>query len=230
MLGAMAAPPSSGSPSPFPEVIAAIDIGTNSIHMVVARTAGNDRFEVITRLKEMVRLGSGQGEMKHLEPDAIDRAVATLTRCRQLADSFDATVFAVATSAVREARNAGEFLKRAWTEAGVDVQVIAGQEEARLIRLGALQALPLWDRDMVLIDVGGEVTVGAIGLEQRSRRLDRLEKLRGGRLGNRAGRGGRGYRPVVARPALTHFTQRSHSGNGRETAPRQDCAAPSPFS
>ena len=76
MLGAMAAPPSSGSPSPFPEVIAAIDIGTNSIHMVVARTAGNDRFEVITRLKEMVRLGSGQGEMKHLEPDAIDRAVA----------------------------------------------------------------------------------------------------------------------------------------------------------
>lgn len=158
MLGAMAAPPSSGSPSPFPEVIAAIDIGTNSIHMVVARTAGNDRFEVITRLKEMVRLGSGQGEMKHLEPDAIDRAVATLTRCRQLADSFDATVFAVATSAVREARNAGEFLKRAWTEAGVDVQVIAGQEEARLIRLGALQALPLWDRDMVLIDVGGGST------------------------------------------------------------------------
>ena len=58
MLRRHGPPPSSGSPSPFPEVIAAIDIGTNSIHMVVARTAGNDRFEVITRLKEMVRLGS----------------------------------------------------------------------------------------------------------------------------------------------------------------------------
>ncbi len=154
----MAPPPGLSTASPFPEVLAAIDIGTNSIHMVVARVAGNDRFEVITRLKEMVRLGSGQGEMKHLEPDAIDRAVAALTRCRQLADSLDATVFAVATSAVREARNAGDFLVRARDEAGVDVQVIAGHEEARLIRLGVLQALPVWDKDMVLVDVGGGST------------------------------------------------------------------------
>lgn len=144
--------------SPFPEVLAAIDIGTNSVHMVVARVAGNDRFEVITRLKEMVRLGSGEGEMRHLEPDAIDRTVDTLTRCRNLADAHDATVFAVATSAVREARNADDFLSRASVEAGIDVEVISGREEARLIRLGALQALPLWDSDMVLVDVGGGST------------------------------------------------------------------------
>ena len=162
-LTRMAAPQAQGSPSPFPEVLAAIDIGTNSVHMVVARVAGNDRFEVITRLKEMVRLGSGQGEMKHLEPDAIDRAVAALTRCRQLADSLDATVFAVATSAVREARNASDFLVRAWAESGVDVQVISGHEEARLIRLGVLQALPVWDRDMVLLDVGGGSTEVVFG-------------------------------------------------------------------
>lgn len=159
----MALPPGPGAPSPFPEVLAAIDIGTNSVHMVVARTAGNDRFEVITRLKEMVRLGSGKGEMKHLEEDAVDRAVAALTRCRQLADSLDATVFAVATSAVREARNSSEFLARALVEAGVDVQVISGYEEARLIRLGALQALPIWDVDMVLIDVGGGSTEVVFG-------------------------------------------------------------------
>ena len=158
MLAVMASPHAAGGPSPFPEVLAAIDIGTNSVHMVVARVAANDRFEVITRLKEMIRLGSGQGEMKHLESDAIDRAVSALTRCRQLADSLDATVFAVATSAVREARNAADFLKRAWTEAGVDVQVIAGHEEARLIRLGVLQALPVWSSDMVLLDVGGGST------------------------------------------------------------------------
>ena len=159
----MAPPIGSGSSSPFPEVLAAIDIGTNSVHMVVARVAGNDRFEVITRLKEMVRLGSGQGEMRHLEPDAIDRTVDTLTRCRQLAASHDAMVFAVATSAVREARNAAEFLDRARREASVDVEVIAGHEEARLIRLGALQALPFWDRDMALVDVGGGSTEIVLG-------------------------------------------------------------------
>ena len=59
---------------------AAIDIGTNSFHMVVARVDGDDRFEVIDREKEMVRLGSGSGDMKLLEPEAIDRGVAALSR------------------------------------------------------------------------------------------------------------------------------------------------------
>jgi exopolyphosphatase / guanosine-5'-triphosphate,3'-diphosphate pyrophosphatase len=155
--------PGPGTPPPLPEVLAAIDIGTNSIHMVVARVAGNDRFEVITRQKEMVRLGSGQGEMKHLEPDAIDRGVAALTRCRTLADSLEATVFAVATSAVREAYNAQDFIDRAAADAGVDVNVISGYEEARLIRLGVLQALPVFDRDLVLVDVGGGSTEVVFG-------------------------------------------------------------------
>ena len=153
-------------PGTTPEAIAAIDIGTNSVHMLVARVAANDRFEVITRQKEMVRLGSGKGEMKLLEPDAIDRGVAALARCRSLADSLDAPAYAVATSAVREARNADEFLRRARDEAGVDVEVISGYEEARLIQLGVLQALPVFDRQLALIDVGGgstEVLVGRRG-------------------------------------------------------------------
>ncbi|MFN7150842.1 MAG: Ppx/GppA phosphatase family protein, partial [Microthrixaceae bacterium] len=82
--------------APLPDAIAAIDIGTNSVHMLIARLAANDRFEVVTRQKEMVRLGSGRGEMKVLEPDAIERGVAALARCRSLADSFDAPVHAVA--------------------------------------------------------------------------------------------------------------------------------------
>jgi exopolyphosphatase/guanosine-5'-triphosphate,3'-diphosphate pyrophosphatase len=120
--------------------------------------ASNDRFEVITRQKEMVRLGSGHEEMKHLEPDAIDRGVAALARCRALADSWGAATFAVATSAVREAANAQEFLDRAAREAGVEVSIISGLEEARLIQLGVLQALPVFDRDLVLTDVGGGST------------------------------------------------------------------------
>lgn len=154
----MGATPVPGPATPVPEALAAIDIGTNSVHMVVARVAGNDRFEVITRQKEMVRLGSGRGEMKRLEPDAIERGVAALARCRSLADSFGAPVYAVATSAVREALNAGEFLRRVHDEAGVDINVISGYEEARLIQLGVLQALPVFDRDLVLVDVGGGST------------------------------------------------------------------------
>jgi exopolyphosphatase/guanosine-5'-triphosphate,3'-diphosphate pyrophosphatase len=142
----------------LPDALAAIDIGTNSVHMLIARIAGNGRFEVITRQKEMVRLGSGQGEMKVLEPAAIERGVAALARCRSLAESFDAPVYAVATSAVREALNAEEFLERAMLEAGVDVQIISGHEEARLIQLGVLQALPVFDKRLALIDVGGGST------------------------------------------------------------------------
>lgn len=171
---------SAGDQAPEPDALAAIDIGTNSVHMVIARIAANDRFEIVTRQKEMVRLGSGQGEMRLLEPDAIDRGVAALTRCRQLADSFDAPVYAVATSAVREATNAQVFLDRARDEAGVDVQVISGHEEARLIQLGVLQALPLFDRRMVLIDVGGgstEVLVGTEGVPTAARSI-KLGSLR----------------------------------------------------
>lgn len=164
----------------LPDAIAAIDIGTNSVHMLIARVAANGRFEVLTRQKEMVRLGSGQGEMKVLEPDAIDRGVAALARCRSLADSFDAPVFAVATSAVREATNAGEFLRRARAEAGVDVEVISGYEEARLIQLGVLQALPVFDQHLLLVDVGGgstEVLLGQHGVVEYARSI-KLGSLR----------------------------------------------------
>jgi len=154
--------------------LAAIDIGTNSFHMVVARVGeveGADgpagpAFEVIAREKDMVRLGSGSGDMKVLSPEAIDRGVASLARLARIAAVHDADIHAVATSAVREAENAQEFLDRARAEAGVEVEVISGVEEARLIHLGVLQAVPVFDRRLVLIDIGGgstEILVGEKG-------------------------------------------------------------------
>ncbi len=148
----------------MPEVVAAIDVGTNSVHMVVARSAPSGRFEVLTKHKEVVRLGSGVGDMKELSSDAMDRGVAALGRCADIANGLDAEVFAVATSAVREATNAAEFTRRALEEAGVTVNVISGIEEARLIQLGVLQALPLYDRPLLLVDVGGGSTEVLIGL------------------------------------------------------------------
>ena len=148
------------------QTLAAIDVGTNSIHLVVARVTGEDRFEVITREKEMVRLGSGRGDMKRLKPDAIIRGVDTLRRMKQIADIDGAPVRAVATSAVREAANHAEFVTAAREEAGVEVEVISGVEEARLIHLGVLQAVPVFDRRLLLCDIGGgstEILVGERG-------------------------------------------------------------------
>src|SRR5215213_3338906 len=107
------------------DTLAAIDVGTNSFHLVVARIVGDDQFEVIAREKEGVRLGSGAGDMKTLDPEAVDRGVAVLSRFRQVADISGAPIRAVATSAVREAENASAFLDRARDEAGIDIDVIS---------------------------------------------------------------------------------------------------------
>ncbi len=157
-------------------MLAAVDIGTNSVHMVVARVSANGGVEILEREKEMVRLGRSGGDMKELSADAIDRGVAALRRCKSVADAHGAELAAVATSAVREAENRREFLDRAYDEAGVSVEVISGFEEARLIHLGVLQSLPLYDERVLLCDIGGgstEVLLGREGsvLESRSFRL-----------------------------------------------------------
>jgi len=146
------------------KVIAALDIGTNSFHMVVAR-ALDEGFEVITREKETVRLGRGADEMRMLASEAIDRGIACLARMRQVADSHDAEIRAVATSAVREAKNRDEFIKRARREAGIDVRVISGVEEARLIHLGALHGVGIDDQAMFLCDIGGGSTEIVVGTD-----------------------------------------------------------------
>ena len=144
--------------------MAAIDIGTNSVHMVIARVDVDGRFEVLTRHKEMVRLGeTGDDHLKVLTDAAIDRGVAALARCRAMIDTYGAQCAAVATSAVREADNRKAFLRRARKEAGIEVEVIAGHEEARLIHLGVLQALPLYDQHLLLCDIGGGSTELLIG-------------------------------------------------------------------
>lgn len=164
--------------------LAAVDVGTNSFHLVVARISDDDRFEVVGREKEMVRLGRGAGDMKRLTPDAIDRGVAVLSRFRRIAEVSDAPLRAVATSAVREAENHDEFIVRAWREAGVDVETISGVEEARLIHLGVLQALPVYDQPLLLCDIGGGSTELLIG-ERGTVRAARSLKLGAVRLTDR---------------------------------------------
>ena len=85
--------------------LAAIDVGTNSLHMVVARPTEGGAPEVLAREKTPVRLGSGAADMKHLDPEAVDRTIKALGDFRRIADAHDANVVAIATSAVREAED-----------------------------------------------------------------------------------------------------------------------------
>ncbi len=144
-------------------VLAAIDMGTNSFHLIVARGTPDGGFELITIETDMVRLGRGSGEMKLLTAEAMDRGIASLKRMLAVAAGHGATVFAVATSAVREARNRAEFLDRVRNETGLTVDVISGIEEARLIHLGILQALEVSDKRILVIDIGGGSTELLIG-------------------------------------------------------------------
>jgi exopolyphosphatase / guanosine-5'-triphosphate,3'-diphosphate pyrophosphatase len=146
---------------------AAIDIGTNSVHLLVAEVGQDGEFTVLTTDKETVRLGDGPGDIRLLSEDAISRGVAALRRFAAIADSFDATIYAVATSAVRESDNGHVFVELA-AQAGVTVDVISGPEEARLIHLGVLQALPVFDQQLLLVDIGGGSTEFLIGKSGRS--------------------------------------------------------------
>lgn len=144
-------------------VHAAIDIGTNSFHMVVARGLRDGGFEIVTTMKEMVRLGQGSKEMKRLADDAIERGVACLARMAAVAATHGAGITAVATSATREAENRQDFIDRVYDETGIGIEVISGFEEARLIHLGVLQALPVFDKRLLLVDIGGGSTEFLVG-------------------------------------------------------------------
>lgn len=158
------------------DVHAAIDIGTNSIHLIVARALPGGGFDVVTTEKDSVRLGSGGGDMKQLSPEAMDRGVAALAHMLEVATSLGADVTAVATSAVREAENQQQFVDRVKHELGLTIDVIAGLEEARLIHNGVIHAVPIDGRRGLIVDIGGGSTEFIISegpdlLEARSLRL-----------------------------------------------------------
>jgi exopolyphosphatase/guanosine-5'-triphosphate,3'-diphosphate pyrophosphatase len=145
--------------------VAAIDIGTNSIHMIVVQIRPDLSFEVIDREKEMVRLGAGGLDGKALTPEAMHAALQVLSKFRRLAESHRVEeVIAVATSAVREAENGGEFLLTVQRQTGIRARLISGTEEARLIHSAAVYGVGVPHDVAVVIDIGGgsvEVTRGA---------------------------------------------------------------------
>ena len=136
--------------------IAAVDVGSNSIHMVIAQVDADGRFRVLDRAKDMVRLGRKTLSKGRLSAAAIDAGVRTLKAFKTLADRHGVSrITAVATSAVREAANGGELIERVHDEVGLRVKVIPGREEARLIYLGVRHAIDLGTEPTLILDIGG---------------------------------------------------------------------------
>jgi exopolyphosphatase/guanosine-5'-triphosphate,3'-diphosphate pyrophosphatase len=153
--------------------VAAIDIGTNSIHMLVVRVREDLSFEVIDREKAMVRLGAGGLDGKALTAEAMNSALQALAKFNRLAKARQVdAVLAAATSATREARNGGEFLARIEQETGIRARVITGQDEARLIHQAAVYGVDVGGGRAVVIDIGGgsvEITLGTASNIQLAR-------------------------------------------------------------
>ena len=144
--------------------LAAIDIGTNSVHMIVVRVRPDFSFEIVDREKEMVRLGAGGLDGKQLTPEAMNAALQALSKFARLAQSHQVDeVLAVATSATREAENGGAFLRAIERKTGIRARIITGTEEARLIHLAAVYGVDT-PKPAVVIDIGGgsvEITLGS---------------------------------------------------------------------
>ena len=142
------------------KTIAAIDIGTNSIHMVVVQIEPSlPSFTVIAKEKDTVRLGDRDPDTGKLTPEAIKRSLDTLKRCKELAISLEAEqIIAVATSATREAPNGKDFLRQVELELGIAVDLISGKEEARRIYLGVLSGMDFNEQPHIIIDIGGGST------------------------------------------------------------------------
>ena len=141
-------------------IIAAIDLGTNSVHMVVVRVEPNlPSFSIIGKEKETVRLGDRDIETGNLKPEIMERTITALSRFQEIAKTLDAeAVIAVATSAVREAPNGRDFLCRIKEKLNLDVDLISGEEEARRIYLGVLSGMEFHNQPRIIIDIGGGST------------------------------------------------------------------------
>lgn len=146
-----------------PDVLAAVDLGSNSFHMVVARYT-HGQLAIIDRLREMVRLASGVEENGDIDKDVATRALACLERFGQRLREMEAhSVRVVGTSALRVARGKKAFLLRAREALGHPIEIISGVEEARLIYSGVTHTMPAQAGRRLVIDIGGGSTEAIIG-------------------------------------------------------------------
>ena len=139
--------------------LAGIDIGTNTLRLLIAEFSAEGKYRTVESGRNITRLGEGMSSAGRLKDEAMDRALCVLKgyadKCSEI---HVGGIYAVATSAVREAANGRDFLSRVKNETGIDVKVITGEEEARLTMLGVSSALEISGHDVLMMDIGGGST------------------------------------------------------------------------
>lgn len=168
-----------------PDLIAALDIGTNSVRMSLVRLhEATQTWTVVSQHKETVRLGHNGFESGQLAPDATQRGVLVLQKFADIARGSGASeIIAIATAALREAENRDTFVQAAREQAGIEVRVVPGVEEARLIYLGVASGLHIGDTRALFVDIGGGSTELIVGTQTEHLFLESL-KLGAIRVGN----------------------------------------------
>jgi exopolyphosphatase / guanosine-5'-triphosphate,3'-diphosphate pyrophosphatase len=136
--------------------IAAIDLGTNSIRLIVVEVLADGTYRVLDEEREMTRLGQGLERSGRLAPEALEKSLEAVGKMKAIADGFGVTELrAAATSAVREAENGAAFRREAWRRHRVRIEVIAPDEEAQLAFQSAVRRFPLDGRAVAVVDIGG---------------------------------------------------------------------------
>jgi exopolyphosphatase/guanosine-5'-triphosphate,3'-diphosphate pyrophosphatase len=140
----------------FPILCAGMDVGSNAMRLIIAEFKSPTRYKVVERVRMPVRLGASAFKTNRIDPATMEAALEAFRSFRKTMEEHDVVVHrAVATSATREAKNRAAFLERVRSETGIDLELIKGTEEARLVALGVRSKLPL-DRGLsVIMDVGG---------------------------------------------------------------------------
>lgn len=151
-------------------IIAAIDVGTNAVRLEIARVHPDGSLETLHQERNQVRPGEGTFTLGAMPKPVVDRLLSTLRRYGALCRRYRARVRAVATSAVREAKNRDEIVRRVREEAGLELDVVSGREEARLICMGVLHGRPETARSLV-VDIGGGSTEIAAAVGDRPTNL-----------------------------------------------------------
>src|SRR4030065_1100706 len=144
--------------------IAAVDMGTNSFHLIIVQVKSDGSFKIIDREREMIRLGSHSGKQFTLISEGeMEKAIDVLKDFNKIAQLYKAEIRAIATSAIREAKNKSEFIDRVYEEIGITVEAIDGKTEAELIYLGVQNDLDVEDKRILCVDIGGGSTEFLLG-------------------------------------------------------------------
>ncbi len=147
--------------------LAAVDIGTNSFHLIIVKVREDESLTIIDREKEVIRLGSQEGkDLSHISEDEIEKGINILKRFKKLADLYNAEIHSVATSAVREAKNKNEFINRVLSETEIKIEIIDGRKEAEYIYKGVRKALTCKNKKLLCLDIGGGSTEFILGLDE----------------------------------------------------------------